>query len=613
MASPTARGPDREPRTGRVHRLRFAAVAALLTLGFAVLASRLFVIQIVDHEKHLRAAKKLRRGSDALLAYRGDIHLADGVLVARDIVEHEVGLDPRRLSPEKVQQVVRLISDALGKPAEHRRERLLKALEKKEKGGSYILLAHGMSEALLAEVRGALERLLAPGEMKAFIAEPRPRRTYPRGTLAASVVGVTDQDGGGVEGIEKSMGAYLSPQDGRREVVKDGPQKTRIFTLDSVEVAPVGGYDVYLTIDSVLQAIVEEELALGVRREKAESGLFVLMDPNTGDVLAMASYPTYDPNRFSEYPGVERKKRRQNKVIESLYEPGSVIKIFYAAHALGEGIAERGQLMRTLVGGSMSWDGGRFARVGRRVIEDVRVHEDLTLEDSVIFSSNIGMSILGLRLGKAGILDVLSRFGLDRPTGIALPAEARWEPWGTPRRRWNPLMSPVSASFGYEVMVTPLQLCRAFAAVVNGGYLLKPRIIERLARDDDLRAFPRREVEGRPISEETSRSMREILRLVVEEGTAKWLKIEGFEFGGKTGTARMAKGGYRREDYLASFEGFAPFENPRVVALCMIEKPTATSYYGGMVAGPIVAEVFRRMFHVRNPTKLTIINKVARN
>jgi cell division protein FtsI/penicillin-binding protein 2 len=290
-----------------------------------------------------------------------------------------------------------------------------------------------------------------------------------------------------------------------------------------------------------------------------------------------------------------------------MYEPGSVIKPFLVSRVLDRGIGRRDQLVRDLISGPVTWDGGRRARFGRRTVTDVHEYPDLTVERAVVYSSNICMSILGLRLGRAGIMDVLTSFGFCEKTGIDLPFEAAGK--HTPAEQWNPIYSPVSVSFGYEVMITPLQLCRAFAAVVNGGYLLKPRIVDRVCRDGEEQVFPARQVVGQPISAETSRNMREILRRVVEEGTARWLKIEGFEFGAKTGTADMAKGGYLRKDYLASFEAFAPCENPQVVALCMIEKPRGSSYYGAMVAGPIVVEVLRRIFHVAGETRLALVTR----
>ncbi len=613
MTQPTVEPPVQHPVAGTLHRARWFVAVLVMTACLAALCWRLFVIQIVDHEKYSRSARRMRSSSETVPAYRGDAYSIDRVLLARDVVDFEIGVDPRFVSRDNLTVLVRLVCDAMGKSPEYRRDRLFTALDMLEAGGEYVRLAVGASQALVTEIEGAVERILSKKEMKGFIVEPLARRTYPRELLAGSVVGVTDSAGAGIEGIEKSLGPYLSRRDGYREVLKDALQKTRIFQVGNVDVAPVGGYDVYLTIQSTLQAIVEEELEAGVAREKAAGGLFLLMDCNTGDILALANYPSYDPNRFSEYPDQVRKERRTNKAVESLYEPGSVIKPFFASYALERGLCRREQSMMSLVASPVTWDGGRHAHVGRRLITDVHEHPGMTFEGAVVHSSNIGMSILGLKLGRQGIMDVLDRYGFNRPTGIDLPAEAKWSPW-TPPMQWHPLYSPVSASFGYEVMVTPIQLCRAFAAVVNGGCLLKPRIVDRIERDGEVQRFPSRQVERQAISAETSHEMREILHLVVEEGTAKWLKIEGFEFGGKTGTSNMAKrAGYTKEDYLASFEGFAPVEKPEVVALCMIEKPRGGSIYGGMVAGPIVAEVFRRVFKVEKETKLTTLKRVARN
>jgi cell division protein FtsI (penicillin-binding protein 3) len=598
-------GPDTSP----VHRSRLLLAALTISLAFAALAWRLYTIQVLEHERYLASAKAMRRSTETILAYRGDIHSRDGVLLSRDVVDYDLGMDPRLISSEKLAQVVRLVSDAAGKPAEYRRQRLLVAREAREASAGYVHLANGVSESLVAEIRGALSRILSKQEEKALLVNPQARRSYPRGPLAGCLVGVTDSSASGIEGVELTLGPYLSRRDGRRVVLKDAPRKTLIYSMESPDVLPVGGYDVYLTIDSRIQAIVEEELEAGIRRERAEAGVFIAMDPNSGDLLAMASYPSYDPNHFSEYPDPERKARRANRAVENAYEPGSVIKVFFASQILEKKICRLDQHVRELITGPVSWDGGKSARFGRRTVSDVHEHPNMTFQDAVVHSSNIGMSILGLQLGRDGILDTLERFGLCQRTGVELPFEVRGK--HTSAKDWNPIYSSVSVTFGYEVMVSPIQLCRAFAALVNGGYLLKPRIVDRISLDGETQVFPSRQVVGQAVTAETSAQMREVLKLVVEQGTGKLLRIEGFEFGGKTGTADMSRGGYTKTDYLASFEGFAPFEAPELVALCMIEKPRSGSYYGGLVAGPVVVEVFRRVFHVAGETRLAALAKKA--
>lgn len=606
-------GPSERSQAGVRHRVRLVVAATGITLLLVGLIARLFFIQVLAHEKYAKSAQRMRSSSESVPGYRGDIVTSDKVFMSRGVVDFEVGMDPGFLKIESVKAVVRLVCDAMEKSPAERRDRLRAALKCKEAGGEYVRLVTEVPEAMVKELDEALDRLLLPEERKGMIVEPRPRRSYPRATLASHVVGVMDADGHGIEGIEKSLGSYLSQQDGFREVLKDARQRTRIFKVGNLDVAPVGGYNVHLTLQSTLQAMVEEELKAGILREKAEGGVFILMDVNTGDVLALASYPWFDPNRFGDYPAKEREQRRANKAIENLYEPGSVVKPFIAALCLEKGLMRRDQLMTAVAGPLVTWDGSERARIGRRTITDVHEHAGMTFEGALVHSSNIALSIMGLKLGREGIMDVVDRFGFDRPTGIKLPAEAYKVPWAPPMK-WHPTYSPVSAAFGYEIMLSPIQLCRAFVALINGGYLLEPRIVDRVERDGEVHKLPARRVERQAISADTSRQMREILRLVVEEGTARWLRIEGFEFGGKTGTSILLKqAGYTKEDYLASFEAFAPFHNPQVAAICMVEKPRGASIYGGMVAGPIVAEVFRRIFKVQNETKLAQIRKVARN
>jgi cell division protein FtsI (penicillin-binding protein 3) len=252
-----------------------------------------------------------------------------------------------------------------------------------------------------------------------------------------------------------------------------------------------------------------------------------------------------------------------------------------------------------------------MARFGYRVVRDDHKLESMTVDDALIHSSNIGMAILGLKLGPSGLRDMLDSFGFCRSTAIGLPGEAKGR--YTPAAKWTPLYSSVSVSFGYELLVSPLQLCRAFAALVNGGFLLKPRIIAGVRRGEVQESFPKRTVLGRPINEETSRQVRDVLRQVVEGGgTGRWLKLDGFEFGGKTGTARMAQGGnYNRDDYLVSFEAFAPYDDPQIVVLCMVEKPRSRRKYGSWVAGPIVVEVLRQLFDVAAECEATLIKRRA--
>jgi cell division protein FtsI/penicillin-binding protein 2 len=557
-----------------------------LTVCFGLLGVRLFFIQVLAHESHLETARRVVGRTDEIPAYPGDLRTRDGVIVARSRTAYDIGIDPRGRTETDLRTLIERLTAELGLAADKRRAILDRALRPKKKGVRYVSVAH----AVTSEQRDAVEDdiTLHLGEKvceKSLVIDRVTRRVYPRGETLCHVIGVTSLDGRGQEGVERSQDASLSPRSGRRRVITDAREQLRFFYPENVEVAPVNGYDVVLTIDSRAQKILEEELALGIEKHRAEAGQAVLMDCRTGAIIAMTSWPRYNPNDYHRYPKSEIERRRKNRTIENVYEPGSVIKPFIAAIALERGLVTRTQQI---------WGGGRVHVIGRRRISDVSDHGAISFDDCVVYSSNIGMSIIGMELGRDGLIDTLDRFGFCRKTGIELPFEVSGS--HTDRAEWNDVYSSVSVSFGYEVLISPIQLCTAFASLINGGYLYRPMIIDRYEIDGRVeRVQPL--VVGRPIREETSGAMREILHRVVQEGTGKYLRMEGFEFGGKTGTADMDPN-YTEKDYLASFEAFAPYDDPEVVALVMIEKPRSGKIYGGTVAGPVVARILRRYFRV---------------
>jgi cell division protein FtsI/penicillin-binding protein 2 len=373
-------------------------------------------------------------------------------------------------------------------------------------------------------------------------------------------------------------------------VIKDALQTLRFYFPENSDVAPVNGDDYVLTIDSRVQRILQEELERGLTRYRADTGLGVVMDCRNGDILGMASVPCYDPGEYHNYPREEREKRRANRVIESTFEPGSDLKPCIASWALRSGVVRRDEVI---------WEGGKAHRFeGRRRVTDVKDNGPLTMEEAVFKSSNIGMAFLGLRLGQTRIRQALEQFGFGRPTGVNLPGEVSG--FVQSPAKWSELYTSVSVSFGYEIRATPLQLATAFCAVVNGGTLYRPRLVLRKVRDGEVIENPT-VVRGHPISPEVSRDMREILvRVVEDEGTGKYLRMDGFRFGGKSGTADIGRGGYTKTDYLTSFEAFAPYEDPEIVVLVMYERPRTERRYGGWVAGPVVAQVLRRYFLIED-------------
>ncbi|MBN1442083.1 MAG: penicillin-binding protein 2 [Planctomycetes bacterium] len=585
-----------EEGPGRLSRVYLVLVLGALSAGYGALAVRLWCIQVLAHQRYSDLGREIQRGTDRVEASKGDIISRDGIILARSLQSFELGLDPSKMSREGIIEAVQTLFSRLEEPDEVRRDRLEDALRRREKGGRYVRLARDLDEESVAALKKSLAERLSREDARAVCCLPSSHRVYPHGALVSQLLGACDVEGRGIEGLELALDPFLRQQSGRRLVIKDALQRSRIYYPQSSEVRPIDGYDAALTIELRMQRILADELERGIDTFKAAAGLGIVMDCRSGAVLAMASHPSYDPGLYHLYPSEEQTERRRNRGVESAYEPGSVMKPVVASMALEHGLTRRDELI---------WGGGDSRRLGPRVVRDVRDHGPLTMEEVVVYSSNCGMSELGLRLGRDRLIDALERFGFGRKTGIGLPGERSGKT--RDREAWSELYTSVSVSFGYAVMVTPIQLCTAFCSIVNGGYLYRPRILAHLDRPGERIENPP-EVVGRPVREETSRQMREILLRVVQEGTGKYLQMDGFLFGGKSGTADMGPL-YTKENYLASFVAFAPYENPEIVVLVMIEKPKARSYYGSTVAGSVVASVLRRYYRVEDEAYIVTVNR----
>jgi cell division protein FtsI (penicillin-binding protein 3) len=578
-----------------VHIRRLTLAALLITAAFGGLIARLFVLQVLRHDEKAALMDRGTTSYDNLPGRRGDIRTSDGTILARDVTEFTVALDPSQILPENLPKVCDLISRGLSMADEDRRtiqsrlkDRMLRAERGEGRRPRFIVFRRGVGEGLKGELERAVSRILSPPERKGIIFQPIHSREYPRGSFLGVVVGGTKQGGegtdlAGISGLELALDPTLSGKDGQRKLRCEGRRIDRWFVPGEVDVQPVHGYNAVLTIDGLIQGIAEEELELGLEKVQAAAGIALVMDCRSGDILAMVNLPSLDPNHYHDYPAREFKERRVNRVIEAQYEPGSTIKPFFAALALEKGLFRLDEQV---------WGGGRTCHFGRRLVTDVRDHGPITFAEAVIHSSNIGMSHVGLRLGRDGLIEALDRFHFQRKTGIGLPDEARGK--RTQRNKWSENFTTVSVSYGYEVMMTPLQLCAGYASLVNGGHLYTPRIIDRLERDGEEIPFPRAVEVGRPIQESTSRIIREILIDVVEKGTAKALKIPGFTYGAKTGTRQSAG---TSDDYLSSFIAFAPAEEPRLVVMVMVERPK-NIHFGSTVAGPVVTGILKRVFHL---------------
>jgi cell division protein FtsI (penicillin-binding protein 3) len=403
------------------------------------------------------------------------------------------------------------------------------------------------------------------------------KRFYPKGSLAAGVLGFVGLDDKGLAGLEHSYDSTIRGKPGEVIALTDA----RRSTFGEAEVAngrpPEEGASLVVSIDSGIQFAAEQAISEAVTQSQARSGVAILLDPSDGSVLAMAMAPGFDPNDYGRFSP----EGRRNHAIADAHEPGSTFKIVTGAVALENSVVTLDETIDT---------GDGTIRVGNTVIsEHDRKHFGaLTLAGVFEHSSNVGIIRVGLRLGPQRLWAGATALGIGRPTGIDLPGENS----GIFRRpeRWS-MLSNATISMGQEVSLTPLQLARVGAAIANGGRLVTPRLVRRIAHPDGRVETLAALNAERVLSEDTARTVRNLMVGVVDHGTGRKAAIPGFVVAGKTGTAQKAGiGGYQPGRYVSSFVGFAPSENPRVVGLVLIEEPKGR-YYGGDIAAPVFARV----------------------
>jgi cell division protein FtsI (penicillin-binding protein 3) len=436
----------------------------------------------------------------------------------------------------------------------------------------------------LAEAR----RVAALGlEGIGFLTEDR--RYYPNRELAAHLVGYVGIDNQGLSGIESTYDSEIAGNAGQILIHTDA--RRRVFSR--IDRPPTSGATVQLTIDKHLQYIVERELRAGIRTYDADAGAVVMLDPRSGEILALASEPSFNPNAFA----AATPSQRRNRAVQDVYEPGSTFKVVTAAAALQERAVEREEVFDVSAG---------YIRIGRSRIPDFRPNPPLTFTDVIVKSSNVGAILVGLRLGPERLSRYVDRFGFGRTQSTDFPSESPGLVWGADTLNDRAI---ASISMGYQVAVTPLQMATAIGAVANGGELLQPRVVRAVARDGGYVASERRVIR-RAILPETAAELTEIMTAVAERGTARRARVPGYQVAGKTGTAeKLIDGRYSHRDHNASFVGFVPADAPRLVILVMVDTPRTAmingirqrQYTGGAVAAPIfqrIAEAAMRYLEV---------------
>jgi cell division protein FtsI (penicillin-binding protein 3) len=572
--------PARAPRGARLRAYFGAGILSLLLLA---LAGRLVQIQILQHRRFRKLSYQQQTVNRSLAGRRGDICDRTGRLLAVSVQRWSIFADPSVIEEPEATAII------LGRTlnvAEKHIERRLRTNRR------FAWVKRQVSDSEAERVR----RL----DLKGVHFRREYHRLYPPVRLFGHVVGFTDIDGRGLSGAEVEFDRLLRSTSGKEKVQRDAIGRVIRRPGDEPLLRPSDGYDIHLTVDAYIQDVARKAVSRQVEKHKPDSAWAVVMNVQTGAVLAMVNWPEFDPNA----PADTEPAGRRNRILTDSYEFGSVMKPITVAAALEAGLVETDTEFQCHNG---AW------RVGYRVVHDVHGYDRLSVADIVVHSSNIGVAQIGLRLGARRFYDSLRRFGFGNPTGINLPGEVS----GIlrPVDRWNK-HSLISVAFGQEIATTPLSVATAFCSIANGGLLLRPRIVHKVVNSETGRVVVeggQGEVVRRAISSRTAEQVLTIMRRVVTEGTGRRVALEEYPVAGKTGTASLPRRdgrGYSNR-YLGSFIGIAPADNPRIVVLVSLKAPTKGSYYGGTVAGPACRTIILKTLQYLNVPETTTETAMA--
>ena len=564
------------------HITRQKFIAVFMGAMWACLAMNTGIIQFLHHDRLYRTAVNQSTMPVTLKAARGAIVDRNGVEMAVTLSSASYGVWPNKVIDTEV------AARAFARAAGLDEAEVKTTLASKKK---YLYLVRHADIGTMKKLDAAIDTLDNPllVKVKAFEKIPEFKRCYPLGKIGAQVIGYTDVDNRGIEGCELFFNRELAGSDGRSVLLRDAMQRSDRFLAEPV-VEARNGLNVRLTIDWRIQEIAEEELETAVENARASYGGVVVLDSSTGEILAMANVPRFDPNDPASFNSLDPAYRR-NRLVTDMIEPGSTFKVVAFSEAL-----ESGKIRETDMIDCM---GGSY-RIGSHVINDSHEHGVLTAEDVLVYSSNIGTIKIAERIGKQKLYERARLLGFGEVTGSDFPNETRGM---LPNpRTWSNLSLP-TISFGQGVAVSPLQIVAAYAAIANGGELLSPRIIREL-RDKNDAAVRRAEIRRirRVMTRETAARLTGILCAAVDRGTGRTAAIPGVLLAGKTGTAqRIQEGGkgYAGGKYVSSFIGFNTDRDPKLVCLVMIDSPVGV-YYGSQIAGPVFKNIMNRIISMGN-------------
>ncbi|MBS0204322.1 MAG: penicillin-binding protein 2 [Planctomycetes bacterium] len=543
---------------------RARAVVTIVGVAWTLLALRLVQLQWWQQVRFADRAEQQREYAEEIVARPGDIVDRQGRLVATTLTLRSLYVVPSRIS--KPWTIASKLAEVLDLTADPLFEKL------GDRARHFVWVKRRLSSAEVERIK----QLDLPKGTWGFRDEYR--REYPQGVAAAHVLGLRDIDGVGRGGIEEGMDHLLSGEKGRRKLARDSRGRV-IEILDDIEQPPRPGQTVQLSLDLVVQLFAERELDAVMAEWKPESCSAIVLDPKSGDILGMATRPTFDPNQ----PDKASSDAWKNRAIADIYEPGSTFKPFVVSYGLDQEVLGKSD--------EFNCEQGEY-RMGRRVLHDHHRYGTLSLTDVLVKSSNIGMAKVGERLTNERLFAAATLFGFGRKTGIELPGELP----GIlrPLSQWTSY-STGSIPMGHELATTPLQLIAAHGALANGGVLVRPRIVLPYTNDSTAAV---RQISEPTVRKDVARWMVEVpMQEVVTRGTGKRARIPGYHVFGKTGTAQCIspQGGYVHGKYISSFVCGAPVEDPRLLVLVVVNQSSVGGEtFGGKVAAPAAANILKQ-------------------
>lgn len=551
-----------------MNRKRAIILNTTLVFAFMVIFLRLVDLMLIDHKLLSEKAKVQQVTAEDIQAMRGNIYDRRGRAFAVNVELESLYCDSKKAAIDKKR--IRKLSSVL-----NMRPALVNA--KLEKNRSFMWLDRKLRPDTVRRVKLVLgmgpRASETPAQGFGFI--PEAKRLYPNGSLAVHVIGAVGLDNQPLEGLELKFDKYLRGAGGKVYFSRDASGNL----LSSGANLESKGDDIQLTIDEGLQYIVERELDRAMSKWKAKAATAIMMDPFTGEILALADRPTYNPNNLRR----ATRNEMRDRAITDVYEPGSTFKIVVGTAALEEKAVSLNSTFDCSKG---------YIVVGGHAVHDAEKHGVLTFKEVIQKSSNVGTTMIGMRLGRQKIYRYAKRYGFGDLTRIDLPGEVSG--WIRKPDKWS-ATSIAAVSIGQEVAVTPLQILRAYSAVANGGYLVRPHVVAQIRTHTGKTVYsftpgPLKRV----ISEKTARLFKNILKTVVEKGgTAPDAEVDGNEAAGKTGTAQVIDpktGRYSKTKYVSSFVGFVPADDPRFAVIVVVYEPKGIRY-GGLVAGPVFRNI----------------------